>query len=138
MIWSFNLNFFSNSWNCFKNLLFEHFKTFFQKFSYHYRLKCQKNISGKIKCKVEKILKGSLDSIQSPSTLVKMQIMGGKVGLRSKGKTLLWIVNKLFVFKSLLTMPSNVLPLLLKPTFLPIIWIFTEVEEDGIVSRLSS
>ena len=45
-------------------------------------------------------------------------------------------VNKLFVFKSLLTMPSNVLPLHLKQTFPPIIWIFTEVEGDGIESRL--
>ena len=45
-------------------------------------------------------------------------------------------VNKLFVFKSLLTTPSNVLPLHLKQTFLPIIWIFTEGEGDGINSRL--
>ena len=59
-------------------------------------------------CKVEKILKGSLDSIPSPS--VKIQIMGGKVHLRCKGKTLLGVVNKLFVFKSLLTTPSNVSP----------------------------
>ena len=36
-------------------------------------------------CKVEKILKGSLDSIPSPS--VKIQIMGGKVCLRCKGNT---------------------------------------------------
>ena len=43
-------------------------------------------------------------------------------------------VNKLFVFKSLLTMPSNVLHL--KQTFPPIIWIFTEGEGDGIESRL--
>ena len=43
-------------------------------------------------------------------------------------------VNKLFVFKSLLTTPSNVLPLHLKQTFPPIIWIFTE--GDGIKSRL--
>ena len=49
--------------------------------------------------------------------------MGGKVCLRCKGKTLLDIVNKLFVFKSLLTMPINVLPLHLKQTFPPIIWI---------------
>ena len=35
-------------------------------------------------CKVEKILKSSLDSIPSP--LVKIQIMGGKVGMRCKGK----------------------------------------------------
>ena len=47
-------------------------------------------------------------------------------------------VNKLFVFKGLLTMPSNVLPLHLKQTFPPIISIFTEGEGglDGIESRL--
>ena len=45
--------------------------------------------------KVEKILKGSLDSIPSPSPSVKIQIMGGKVCLRCKGKTLLGVVNKL-------------------------------------------
>ena len=43
--------------------------------------------------KVEKILKGSLDLIPSPSA--KIQIMGGKVCLRCKGKTLLGVVNKL-------------------------------------------
>ena len=43
--------------------------------------------------KVEKILKGSLNSIPSPS--VKIQIMGGKVCLRWKGKTLLGLVDKL-------------------------------------------
>ena len=36
--------------------------------------------------KVEKILKGSLDSIPSPSPSVKILIMGGKVCLRCKGK----------------------------------------------------
>ena len=55
--------------------------------------------------KVEKILKGSLDSIPSPSPSVKIQIMGWKVCLRCKGKTLLGI---------LLTSPSNVLPCYLK------------------------
>ena len=40
---------------------------------------------------VEKILKGSLDSIPSPS--VKIQIMDGKVCFRCKGKTLLCIAN---------------------------------------------
>ena len=45
-------------------------------------------------------------------------------------------VNKLFVFKSLLTMPSNVLPLHLKQTFPPKIWIFTEGEGNGIKFRL--
>ena len=72
------------------------------------------------KSKVEKILKGSLDLIPSPSPSVKIQIMGGKVCLRCKGKTLLGIVNKLLKTKSLLTSPSNVL------------------EGDGIESRLSS
>ena len=47
--------------------------------------------------KVEKILKGSLDLILSPS--VKIQIMGRKVCLRCKGKTLLDIVNKHLTFK---------------------------------------
>jgi hypothetical protein len=45
--------------------------------------------------KVENILKGSLDSIPSPPPSVKIQIMGWKVCLRCKGKTLLGIVNKL-------------------------------------------
>ena len=39
-------------------------------------------------------------------------------------------VNKLFV------LPSNVLPLYLKQSFLPIIWIFTEGEGDGIETML--
>ena len=51
--------------------------------------------------------------------------MGGKVCLRYKGKTLLGVVNKLFV-----------LPLHLKQIFLSIIWIFTKGEGDGIESRL--
>ena len=58
--------------------------------------------------KIEKILKGSLDSIRSPSLSVKIQIMDGKVCLRCKGKTLLGVVNNSFVFKVLLTSPSNV------------------------------
>ena len=60
--------------------------------------------------KVEKISKGSLDSIPSPSPSVKIQIKGGKFCLRCKGKTLLGVVNKLLKTKSLLTSPSNVLP----------------------------
>ena len=44
--------------------------------------------------------------------------MGRKVCLRCKGKTLLGVVNKLLKTKSLLTTPSNVLPLHIKPTFL--------------------
>jgi hypothetical protein len=41
--------------------------------------------------KVEKILKGSLESITSSSPSVKTQIMCGKVCLRCKGKTLLGV-----------------------------------------------
>jgi len=62
--------------------------------------------------KVENILKGSLHSIPSPSETI--QIMGGKVCLRCKSKTLLGVVNKLLKTKSLLTSPSNVLPYYLK------------------------
>ena len=48
--------------------------------------------------KVENILKGRLDSIPSPSPSVTIQIMGGKIGLRCKNKTLLDVVNKYFVY----------------------------------------
>ena len=67
-----------------------------------------------VRSKVEKILKGCLASIPSPSPSLKIQIMGGKVCLRCKGKTLLGVVNKLLKTKSLLTSPSNVLPYYLK------------------------
>jgi hypothetical protein len=70
---------------------------------------------------VEKILKGSLDLIPSSSLSVKIQMMGGKVCLRCKRKTLLGIINKLFKTKSLLTTLSNVLPYYLKRTFRPTI-----------------
>ena len=59
-------------------------------------------------CKVKKISKGSLNSISSPS--VKIQIMGGKVCLWCKGKKLLGVVNNFLKTNSLLTSPSNVLP----------------------------
>jgi len=39
--------------------------------------------------------KDSLNLIPSPSPTVKIQIMGGKVCSRDKGKTLLGVVNKL-------------------------------------------
>ena len=71
--------------------------------------------------KVEKIREDSLDSIPSPLPTVKIQIIGGKVYLRQKDKTSLGDVNKLFDFKSLLTMHVNVLPLQLKETFPPMI-----------------
>ena len=64
--------------------------------------------------KVEKNLKGILDSILSPSPSENIQIMGTKVCLRCRGKTLLGIVNLLLKTKSLLTSPSNVLPYSLK------------------------
>jgi hypothetical protein len=79
---------------------------------------CQRNIGKtnrdrsfdiKYNTKAEKILKGSLDLIQSPSLSVKIQIMGGKVCLNCKGKIMLGIVNKLLKTKSLLTSPSNAL-----------------------------
>ena len=60
-------------------------------------------------CKVENILKHRLDLISSSSPSVKIQIIVGKVSLRFKGKTLLSVVNKLLVFISLLTRPSNFL-----------------------------
>jgi hypothetical protein len=71
--------------------------------------------------KVDFFKKGSLDSMPSPSPFVKIQIMGGKVCFKVLGKTLLGVVNKLFVFKSLLTRPGNVLTLHLKQTFPSII-----------------
>ena len=42
--------------------------------------------------KVEKIFKGRLDSIPSPSPSVKIQFIEGKVYLRCKGKTLVGIL----------------------------------------------
>ena len=58
--------------------------------------------------KVEKILKGSLDLIQSSSLSVKIQIIGGKVCLRCKGKTLLGFVDKLLKTKRLLTSLASI------------------------------
>jgi len=52
--------------------------------------------------------------IPSPSPSVKIQIIGRKVCLRCKGKTLLGIVQKLLKTKSLLTSLNNVLPYYLK------------------------
>ena len=49
--------------------------------------------------KQEKILEDCLDLIPSPSPSVKIQMIGGKVYLRCKGKTLLGDVNKLFFSK---------------------------------------
>ena len=52
--------------------------------------------------KVEKILKGSLDSKPSPS----LSVIGGKVCLRCKGKILLGVVDKLNLF-SKVCLPLN-------------------------------
>ena len=62
--------------------------------------------------KVEKILKGSLDLIPSPSPSVTIQIMGGKVCLRCKHY---WALSTNFWKQEVfLTSPSNVLPYYLK------------------------
>jgi hypothetical protein len=66
------------------------------------------------KYKVENISKGSLDSMPSPTPSVKIQILGRKVCLSCKGKTLLGIVNKVLKTKTLLTSPSNVLSYYIK------------------------
>ena len=50
-------------------------------------------------CEVEKILKVSLDLILSPPPSMKIQIMGGRVCLRCKDKTLLGLANKLLKTK---------------------------------------
>ena len=58
--------------------------------------------------KVEKILKSSLDSIPSPSPSVKIEIMGQKVCLRCKSKTLQGIGNKLcFALLPEVNFPAN-------------------------------
>ena len=62
----------------------------------------QSDVVQNINGKVEKILKGSLDLIPSPSPYVKIQIMCGKVCLKCGGIRLLGVVNKLLKSKSLL------------------------------------
>ena len=51
--------------------------------------RCHPTRQNIIEGKVEKILKGSLDWIPSASPSVKIQIVGGKICLRCKGKPLL-------------------------------------------------
>ena len=53
--------------------------------------------------KIEKILKGSLNLIPSPSPSVRIQVMGWKVCIRCEGKTLLGAVKNLLDTNSLLT-----------------------------------
>ena len=111
---------------------------------------CQRNIGKtnrdrsfdiKYNTKVEKILKGSLDLIQSPSLSVKIQIMSGKVYLRCRGKILLAMlgaVNKILKTKSLLSSPSNVLPYCLKMTWVSknktFHCLFTKISTDGVMA----
>ena len=82
--------------------------------------------------KVENILKGNLDSIPSPS--VKIQIMGGKVCLRCKCKTLLGIVNKLLKTKKFVDITQQCFALLTQVNFPT----HNLNEGDGIKFRLSS
>ena len=65
--------------------------------------------------KVEKVLKGSLDSIPSASASVKIEIMGRKVCLMCKGKTLLGVVNKLLKTKTFKWWIRHKFPVLRKP-----------------------
>ena len=58
------------------------------------------------------------------------------MGKKCVKENIVGAVNKFLNTKSLLTMPSNVLPFRLKQTFLPIILIFTEGAGDEIESRL--
>ena len=65
--------------------------------------------------KVENILTGSLDLIPSPLPSVKIQIIGWKVYSRGNRAKNSWVMStNFFIFKSLSTRPSNVLPLHLK------------------------
>ena len=68
---------------------------------------------------------------------VKIQIKVGQSLLEVIRQDTAGWCQQAFENKSLLTSPSIVLPLHHKQTFPPIIWIFTEVEGDGIKSRLS-
>ena len=119
-------------------VIFSHFihMLFISKeWEWHYSLFPLCPLGNRYFIKVEEILKGSLDSIPSPSrSREHLKFLLWFFG----GQTLLGVVNKIFVQQSLLTTPSKVLPLHLKPTFPPIIWIFTEGAGDGIESKLSS
>ena len=104
--------------------------------------KCPKLLlSCKIFHKVEKISKGSPDLNPSPSSSVKIQIMGEKVCLMGKGcynslgkgKTLLGIVNNFFCIQKFVDFIQQCFARTLFP---PIIWIFIEGEGDGIEFRL--
>ena len=83
-------------------------------------------------CKVEKILKGSLDSIPSPSE--KIQIMSRKVEVQRQNIDRR--CQQTFENNKFVDITQQCLALLPQVKFQTIIWIFTE--GDGIESRLSS
>ena len=84
--------------------------------------------------KVKKIKENSLDLIPSPS--VKIQIMGGKVCLRCKGKYWRAYSHQNFENIKFVDINQQCFALLPQVNFPAKIWIFTE--GDGIKSRLSS
>ena len=84
--------------------------------------------------KVKKILKGSLDSISSPSPSVKIQIWAKKFAWSVKAKHCWALLTNYCIQKFV----DNIQQWFAFTPFLPIIWIFTEGEGDGIESRLSS
>ena len=65
----------------------------------------------------------------------KFKLVAGMFNWGNKAKHLS-TCQQSFCFQSLLTAASNVLPLHLKQTFPPIIWLFTEGEGDRTESRL--
>jgi hypothetical protein len=67
--------------------------------------------------KAEKILKGSLHSIPSPKPSVKVQIMGGKVCSKYKGKTLLRRCRQTFENKKFVDIIQQCFALLLQVNF---------------------
>ena len=76
---------------------------------------CLIQASAQCRFKVEKILKGSLDS--TPLASVRIQTMGGKVCLRCKGKTLLGVVNQLLRTKKFVDITQQCFDLLPQANF---------------------
>ena len=62
--------------------------------------------------KVEKNLKGTLNSIPTPSPSVQIQIVGGKVFLSCKGKRLLGVVKNLLKNKQFVDITQQCFALL--------------------------
>ena len=72
--------------------------------------------------------------LTSPSA--KIQIIGRKSLLEVIRQNIAGWCQQTFCFQKFVDNPGNVLPLHLKQTFPPLIWIFTEGEGNGIESRL--